>query len=108
MVPFSDGDVLPSVGSCQQIADRLCASIGQDILDCLFSRSTLLLLSRRLPLTTHTTRPVIFFLLATLYTGTTTKSSLLLGRNECLVNSDACIGDGIPNAVPECRHKFVR
>ncbi|KAI0000435.1 eukaryotic membrane protein family-domain-containing protein [Russula vinacea] len=54
----------------QQIADRLCASIGQDILDCLFSRSTLLLLSRRLPLTAHTIRPVVFFLLATLYTVT--------------------------------------
>ncbi|KAH8979631.1 eukaryotic membrane protein family-domain-containing protein [Lactarius akahatsu] len=51
-----------------EIADRLCASIGQDILDCLFSRSTLLLLSRRLPVTTHTIRPVAFFLLATLYT----------------------------------------
>lgn len=51
-----------------EIADRLCASIGQDILDCLFSRSTLLLLSRRLPVTTHTIRPVVFFLLATLYT----------------------------------------
>ncbi|KAH9978838.1 eukaryotic membrane protein family-domain-containing protein [Lactifluus volemus] len=53
-----------------EIADKLCASIGQDILDCLFSRSTLLLLSRRLPLTTHTIRPVIYFLLATLYTVT--------------------------------------
>ncbi|KAI0305533.1 eukaryotic membrane protein family-domain-containing protein [Multifurca ochricompacta] len=53
-----------------EIADRLCASIGQDILDCLFSRSTLLLLSRRLPVTTHTIRPVVFFLLATLYTVT--------------------------------------
>ncbi|KAI9461232.1 eukaryotic membrane protein family-domain-containing protein [Lactarius psammicola] len=53
-----------------EIADRLCASIGQDILDCLFSRSTLLLLSRRLPVTTHTIRPVAFFLLATLYTVT--------------------------------------
>ena len=53
----------------QQIADRLCASIGQDILDCLFSRSTLLLLSRRLPLSANTIRPIGFFLLATLYTG---------------------------------------
>ncbi|KAF8499828.1 eukaryotic membrane protein family-domain-containing protein [Russula emetica] len=53
-----------------EIADRLCASIGQDILDCLFSRSTLLLLSRRLPLTAHTARPIVFFLLATLYTVT--------------------------------------
>ncbi|KAI9509168.1 DUF747 family protein [Russula earlei] len=53
-----------------EIADRLCASIGQDILDCLFSRSTLLLLSRRLPLTTHSIRPIVFLLLATLYTVT--------------------------------------
>ncbi|KAI0268633.1 DUF747-domain-containing protein [Gloeopeniophorella convolvens] len=51
-----------------EIADRLCASIGQDILDCLFSRSTLSLLSRRLPLSAHTIRPVFFFILATLYT----------------------------------------
>ncbi|TFY81760.1 hypothetical protein EWM64_g2256 [Hericium alpestre] len=50
-----------------EIADRLCASIGQDIIDCLFSRSTLLLLSRKTPLTAHSFRPVIFFCLATLY-----------------------------------------
>ncbi|ETW81011.1 hypothetical protein HETIRDRAFT_155012 [Heterobasidion irregulare TC 32-1] len=50
-----------------EIADRLCASIGQDIIDCLFSRSTLLLLSRRVPLSTHTLRPILFFGLATLY-----------------------------------------
>jgi hypothetical protein len=52
-----------------QIADRLCASIGQDILDCLFSRSTLEYLSRRKPLTSHTFRPFLFFGLATLYNG---------------------------------------
>ncbi|KAA1471685.1 DUF747-domain-containing protein [Dentipellis sp. KUC8613] len=50
-----------------EIADRLCASIGQDIIDCLFSRSTLLLLSRKAPWSAHTLRPVIFFCLATLY-----------------------------------------
>ncbi|KAJ7188297.1 eukaryotic membrane protein family-domain-containing protein [Mycena filopes] len=37
-----------------EIGDRLCASIGQDILDCLFSRSTLEPLSHRHPLTSHT------------------------------------------------------
>ncbi|KAL0581310.1 hypothetical protein V5O48_000686 [Marasmius crinis-equi] len=50
-----------------EIADRLCASIGQDILDCLFSRSTLEPLSSRAPLTTHTFRPILFFLLALIY-----------------------------------------
>ncbi|CAK5281540.1 unnamed protein product [Mycena citricolor] len=50
-----------------EIADRLCASIGQDILDCLFSRSTLEPLSHRIPVTTHTFRPLLFFVLATLY-----------------------------------------
>ncbi|KAH9956923.1 eukaryotic membrane protein family-domain-containing protein [Russula dissimulans] len=65
-----------------EIADRLCASIGQDILDCLFSRSTLLLLSRRLPLTTHSVRPVVFFLLATLYT--VTHALVMLYQMLCL------------------------
>ncbi|KAI0046067.1 DUF747-domain-containing protein [Auriscalpium vulgare] len=51
-----------------EIADRLCASFGQDIIDCLFSRSTLLLLSRRLPVSTHTIRPILYLCLATLYT----------------------------------------
>ncbi|KAK7045564.1 hypothetical protein VNI00_007396 [Paramarasmius palmivorus] len=51
-----------------EIADRLCASIGQDILDCLFSRSTLEPLSHRVPVTTSTFRPILFFLLATIYT----------------------------------------
>ncbi|KAF7321257.1 hypothetical protein MKEN_00645400 [Mycena kentingensis (nom. inval.)] len=50
-----------------EIGDRLCASIGQDILDCLFSRSTLEPLSRRKPVTSHTFRPLLFFVLATLY-----------------------------------------
>ncbi|KAJ7901805.1 eukaryotic membrane protein family-domain-containing protein [Mycena olivaceomarginata] len=50
-----------------EIGDRLCASIGQDILDCLFSRSTLEPLSRRVPVTSHTFRPLLFFVLATLY-----------------------------------------
>ncbi|EGO25815.1 hypothetical protein SERLADRAFT_348482 [Serpula lacrymans var. lacrymans S7.9] len=51
-----------------EIADRLCASIGQDILDCLFSRSTLEVLTHRLPVTSHTLRPFFFFALAVLYT----------------------------------------
>ncbi|KAJ7096346.1 eukaryotic membrane protein family-domain-containing protein [Mycena epipterygia] len=50
-----------------EIGDRLCASIGQDILDCLFSRSTLEPLSHRIPVTSHTFRPLLFFVLATLY-----------------------------------------
>ncbi|KAF8627820.1 hypothetical protein AX15_004241 [Amanita polypyramis BW_CC] len=51
-----------------EIADRLCASIGQDILDCLFSRSTLEPLSRRVPVSSHTFKPFLYFILATLYT----------------------------------------
>ncbi|KAL1748713.1 eukaryotic membrane protein family-domain-containing protein [Schizophyllum fasciatum] len=50
-----------------EIADRLCASIGQDILDCLFSRSTLEPLSRRVPVTVHTFRPMMYFVLALAY-----------------------------------------
>ncbi|KAG9123524.1 hypothetical protein FRC07_014829 [Ceratobasidium sp. 392] len=46
---------------------RLCTSFGQDILDCLFSRSTLLVLTYRLPLTPQTLQPFLFFTLATLY-----------------------------------------
>ncbi|KAF9038267.1 DUF747-domain-containing protein [Hymenopellis radicata] len=42
-----------------EIADRLCASIGQDILDCLFSRSSL---------SPTSFRTVLYFFLATLYT----------------------------------------
>ncbi|KLO18363.1 DUF747-domain-containing protein [Schizopora paradoxa] len=52
-----------------EIADRLCSSFGQDILDCVFSRSTLLLLSRKAPLSSHTLRPFMFFFIALLYTG---------------------------------------
>jgi hypothetical protein len=55
-----------------EIADRLCASIGQDILDCLFSRSTLEVLSHKAPFSSHTFRPWIFFILATLYVATHT------------------------------------
>ncbi|KAK2467871.1 hypothetical protein APHAL10511_000166 [Amanita phalloides] len=51
-----------------EIADRLCASIGQDILDCLFSRSTLEPLTRRIPISSHTFRPFLYFFLASLYT----------------------------------------
>ncbi|KAF5348675.1 hypothetical protein D9758_006827 [Tetrapyrgos nigripes] len=43
-----------------EIADRLCASIGQDILDCLFSRSTL-------APSTPTLRPLLYFSLALAY-----------------------------------------
>ncbi|KAF9448208.1 DUF747-domain-containing protein [Macrolepiota fuliginosa MF-IS2] len=50
-----------------EIADRLCASIGQDILDCLFSRSTLEPLSHRMPVTANTLTPFLYFFLATMY-----------------------------------------
>ncbi|KAF9268667.1 DUF747-domain-containing protein [Marasmius fiardii PR-910] len=50
-----------------EIADRLCASIGQDIIDCLFSRSTLEPLSHRVPVTSHIIRPIVYFLLALIY-----------------------------------------
>ncbi|KAF9050234.1 eukaryotic membrane protein family-domain-containing protein [Panaeolus papilionaceus] len=50
-----------------EIGDRLCASIGQDILDSLFSRSTLEPLSHRIPVSSHTIRPFLFFLLALAY-----------------------------------------
>jgi len=52
-----------------QIADRLCASIGQDILDCLFSRSTILYLSHRKPVSPQTARPFFFFTLSVIYVG---------------------------------------
>lgn len=52
-----------------QIADRLCASIGQDILDCLFSRSTILYLSHRKPVCPQTARPFFFFTLSVVYVG---------------------------------------
>ncbi|KIJ49444.1 hypothetical protein M422DRAFT_27811 [Sphaerobolus stellatus SS14] len=51
-----------------EIADRLCASFGQDIIDCLFSRSTLQPLSRQHPFGTHVLRPLFYFILATAYT----------------------------------------
>ncbi|TBU29521.1 eukaryotic membrane protein family-domain-containing protein [Dichomitus squalens] len=51
-----------------EIADRLCASIGQDIIDCLFSRSTLEYISHRKRPTSHTLRPFFYFLLAVVYT----------------------------------------
>ncbi|KAL5631868.1 hypothetical protein ACGC1H_000042 [Rhizoctonia solani] len=50
-----------------EIADRLCTSFGQDILECLFSRSTLLVLTYRLPLTAQTLRPFLYFGLASCY-----------------------------------------
>ncbi|KAI0371166.1 DUF747-domain-containing protein [Pilatotrama ljubarskyi] len=51
-----------------EIADRLCASIGQDIIDCLFSRSTLEVISHRKRPTSETLRPFFYFLLAVVYT----------------------------------------
>ncbi|KZT26850.1 DUF747-domain-containing protein [Neolentinus lepideus HHB14362 ss-1] len=46
-----------------EIGDRLLASIGQDILDCLFSPPTLAPTSRK----ADTLRPISFFILAVLY-----------------------------------------
>ncbi|KDQ21929.1 hypothetical protein BOTBODRAFT_26332 [Botryobasidium botryosum FD-172 SS1] len=51
-----------------EIADRLFTSIGQDIIDCLFSRSSLLLLSHHVSPTSHTIRPFFYFFLGLLYT----------------------------------------
>ncbi|KAI0695540.1 eukaryotic membrane protein family-domain-containing protein [Cytidiella melzeri] len=51
-----------------EIADRLCGAIGQDIIDSLFSRSTLEVLSHRKWPTQHTLRPLFFFILALIYT----------------------------------------
>lgn len=50
-----------------EIADRLCASIGQDIMDCLFSRSTLEVLSHRKAPSSHTLRSILYFSLALIY-----------------------------------------
>ncbi|EJD03060.1 DUF747-domain-containing protein [Fomitiporia mediterranea MF3/22] len=50
-----------------EIADRLCSSFGQDVLDCVFSRSTLLLLSRSRRPTSESIKPFLFFFIATLY-----------------------------------------
>ncbi|KAG8817817.1 hypothetical protein FRC19_011133, partial [Serendipita sp. 401] len=51
-----------------EIADRLCTSIGQDIIDCLFSRSTLSPLSLNQPVSRRTFLPLLHFTLAVLYT----------------------------------------
>lgn len=51
-----------------EIADRLLISIGQDILDCMFSRSTLLLLTNHAAPSAHSLRPLLFFSLSILYT----------------------------------------
>ena len=53
----------------QQMADRLCIAIGQDILDCLFSRPTLVSLSRQFAFSLEYTRPVGYIFLAVIYTG---------------------------------------
>ncbi|EKM54325.1 uncharacterized protein PHACADRAFT_162698 [Phanerochaete carnosa HHB-10118-sp] len=51
-----------------EIADRLCGSIGQDIIDCLFSRSTLQVISHRKRPTSETLKPFFYFVLALVYT----------------------------------------
>lgn len=50
-----------------EISDRLCASIGQDVLDCLFSRSTLEPLSRKHTSITSKFRPVSYLVMAVSY-----------------------------------------
>lgn len=65
----SSEQAIDSFAYGSQIADRLCASIGQDILDCLFSRSTLEPLTNRRPVSSQTFRPFIFFSLALAYNG---------------------------------------
>ncbi|KIP06627.1 hypothetical protein PHLGIDRAFT_106799 [Phlebiopsis gigantea 11061_1 CR5-6] len=50
-----------------EIADRLCGSIGQDIIDCLFSRSTLEVISHRKRPTSDILKPFFYFLLALVY-----------------------------------------
>lgn len=59
----------PTNMSMVKIADRLLTSIGQDIMDCLFSRSTLLLLSNHVAPSAQTFKPLLFFVLAVIYTG---------------------------------------
>ncbi|KAG9016786.1 hypothetical protein FRB90_002163 [Tulasnella sp. 427] len=51
-----------------EITDRLLISIGQDILDCMFSRSTLLLLTNHAAPSAHSLRPLLFFSLSIFYT----------------------------------------
>jgi len=69
MIRGQDTIKLYVIFNALEIGDRLCASIGQDILDSLFSRSTLEPLSHRMPMTTHTFRPFLFFFLALAYNG---------------------------------------
>lgn len=79
------GGAIANVQSCftisiapSQIADRLLTSIGQDILDCLFSRSTLLLLSNHVAPSAQTIKPLLFFVLSLVYTGEYAYVSLTL------------------------------
>ena len=81
-----------------QIADRLCASIGQDILDCLFSRSTILYLSHRKPVSPQTARPFFFFTLSVIYVGKCTS----ITSPFCLkyIRSRAHPRHGLPDHFP--------
>ncbi|KAH9942279.1 eukaryotic membrane protein family-domain-containing protein [Epithele typhae] len=51
-----------------EIADRLCASIGQDVIDCLFSRSNLEAISHRKRPTSQLLWTFVYFMLALVYT----------------------------------------
>jgi hypothetical protein len=66
---FSHPSPLIAHSQGQQIADRLCIAIGQDILDCLFSRPTLVSLSRQFAFSLEYARPVWYMILAIIYTG---------------------------------------
>lgn len=74
-----------------QIADRLCGSIGQDIIDCLFSRSTLEVISHRKRPTSDTLRPFFYFFLALIYTGTLSPQSPTISRSVITVVSHTLV-----------------
>lgn len=91
----------------RQIADRLCGSIGQDIIDCLFSRSTLEVISHRKRPTSHTLRPLFFFVLALVYTGV-----LAISQDNPLhthiAHSIAHFGDDLPDDLFERSRELLR
>ena len=89
-----------------QIADRLCASIGQDILDCLFSRSTILYLSHRKPVSPQTARPFFFFTLSVIYVGKCTIVAFPFCFEYTLSRTHP--GDGLPDHFSKRRSQLVR
>ena len=92
-----------------QIADRLCASIGQDILDCLFSRSTLEVISHRKVPTSHTLRPLVYFILALCYNGQCNKWWILtIPSSSVVLYSLAYTRHDLPDDLSQCRSQFLR